>query len=48
MLADSIGSLHSASNARDQAAIVAGQLHGASVLLAFEEAWNKADQKTSK
>jgi hypothetical protein len=45
---ESIGPLSSASNARDQVAIIAGQLHGVSVLLAFDEAWNEAAQAKSK
>jgi hypothetical protein len=43
---DSVDFLHSADNASDQAAIVAGQRRGAFVLLAFDEAWNKAVQTT--
>jgi hypothetical protein len=45
---NNIDVLHSASNATDQAAITAGQIRGASALLAFDEAWNKAAQTTAQ
>lgn len=43
---DSVSSLHSANNARERDSIITGQCRGASVLLAFDEAWEKAARTT--
>jgi hypothetical protein len=47
-LGGSIGSLHAANNASDEAAIIAGQLRGSSVLSNFETAWNNATRAPFK
>jgi hypothetical protein len=45
---DGIGSLHFATNARDQAVIMDGRQRGTSVLLAFDKAWHKASESKSE
>jgi hypothetical protein len=45
---DDFNSLDFATNARDQAAIVDGRMHGTSVLQAFDEAWHKASELNSE
>jgi hypothetical protein len=47
-LGDDLDSLDFATNARDQAAIVDGRMHGTSVLQAFDEAWHKASEFNSE
>lgn len=43
-----VESLDSASSVRDQVAILAGRLQGASAIQAFDEAWYKASRSTFK